>query len=96
MAPSTRLRVRVAPGAGSAAVVGRRGDAWKLRVAAPPERGRANAALVVLLADVLGLRRGAVRLVSGGGARDKVVELDGITESEAVRRLERAERARVA
>jgi uncharacterized protein len=96
MAPSTRLRVRVAPGAGAAAVVGRHGGAWKLRVAAPPERGRANDALVVLLADVLGLRRGAVRVVSGGSARDKVVELNGLTASEAERRLELAERERAA
>jgi uncharacterized protein len=95
-APSTRLRVRVAPGAGAAAVVGRYGDAWKLRVTAPPERGRANDAVVALLADALGLRRDAVRLVSGGSARDKVVEVDGLTTSEAERRLALAERKRAA
>ena len=93
-APSTRLRVRVAPGAGSPAVVGRHGEAWKLRVAAPPERGRANHAVVVLLAETLGVRREAVRLVGGGAARDKVVELDGLTASEAERRLAAAGRER--
>jgi uncharacterized protein (TIGR00251 family) len=95
-APSIRLHVRVSPGAGAAEVVGRHGDAWKLRVAAPPERGRANAAVVALLADALGLRREAVRLVSGGTRRDKVVELDGLTEGEAERRLAVAGRSRVA
>ena len=95
-APNTRLRIRVAPGAGTTAVVGRHGDAWKLRVTAPPERGRANDAVVALLADTLGLRRDAVRLVSGGSARDKVVELDGLTVGEAERRLAAAGRERVA
>jgi hypothetical protein len=84
----TRLRLRVSPGAGRSAVVGRHGDAWRVRVAAAPERGRANDAVVALLADVLGLRRPDVRLVAGASARDKVVELTGLTLDEAERRLE--------
>jgi uncharacterized protein YggU (UPF0235/DUF167 family) len=58
-----------------------------VRVAAAPERGRANDALVLLLSSRLGLPRPAVRVVSGFGTRDKVVELDGVTLEEAERRL---------
>jgi uncharacterized protein (TIGR00251 family) len=86
-AAPTRLRVRVAPGARRSAVVGRHGDAWKLRVHAAPERGRANAAVVDLLADVLGLAPRDVRVVAGHAARDKVVELDRLSLAEAERRL---------
>lgn len=86
-APSARLQLRVSPGATRSAVVGRHGAAWKLRVAAPPERGRANDEVVSLLADVLGLPRPHVRLVSGTGARDKIVELSGMGLEEAERRL---------
>jgi len=84
---SSRLRLRVSPGSSRAAVVGRHGEAWKIRVAAPPEGGRANDAVVRLLAETLALPRGAVTLVSGHGARDKIVELAGIEPSQIDRRL---------
>jgi uncharacterized protein (TIGR00251 family) len=86
-AVSTRLRLRVSPGASRAGVIGRHGGAWKVRVAAPPEGGRANDAVVRLLAETLSVPRDAVRLVSGQSARDKIVELTGIDGSQAERRL---------
>lgn len=87
---STRVRLRVAPGATRAGVVGRHGEAWKVRVTAAPEGGRANDAVVRLLADTLSLPREAVTLVSGHGARDKIVELAGIGPSQIERRLSSA------
>jgi uncharacterized protein len=71
-------------------VAGRVGEAWKLRVTAPAEGGRANAAVVRLLAETIGVPRARIALVSGYGARDKVVELDGVELAEAERRLEGA------
>jgi len=89
-AVSTRLRVRVSPGARSAEVLGRHGEAWKVRVAAPAEAGRANEAVVRLLADALSLPRDAVTLVSGHGARDKIVQLAGLDSTQVERRLSTA------
>ena len=89
-AVSTRVRLRVSPGAVRAGVVGRHGEAWKVRVAAPPEGGRANEAVLRLLADTLSLPREAVTLVSGHGARDKIVELAGLGPSQIERRLSSA------
>jgi uncharacterized protein YggU (UPF0235/DUF167 family) len=83
----TRLRLRVQPGAKSSGIVGRYGDAWKVRVAATPERGGATEAVLVLLADTLGVARGDVTLVSGAAARDKIVEVAGIPSEEMARRL---------
>ena len=88
-----RLRLRVVPGARASRLVGRHGDAWKLQVAAPPERGAANEAVVRLLADALGIDRGDVILVSGHASRDKIVELAGIDAREADRRLTSVEEA---
>jgi hypothetical protein len=86
--PSTRLRLRVSPGACRTELVGRHGDGWKVRVSAPPEDGRANDAVLKLLADRIGLPRRSIALVSGHSSREKLVQMDGIDRSEAERRLE--------
>ena len=84
---TTRLRLRVTPGARRSGIVGRYGEAWKVRVAAAPEDGRANAAVVSLLAETLDLPRESVSLVSGHGTRDKVVELSGLEPDRIAERL---------
>jgi uncharacterized protein YggU (UPF0235/DUF167 family) len=58
-----------------------------VRVGAPPERGKANDAVLALLAEVLAIPRSSVALVSGGASRDKIVELAGIGPDEIDRRL---------
>jgi uncharacterized protein YggU (UPF0235/DUF167 family) len=77
----------VVPGSARPGIVGRYGDGWKVRVAEAPERGRANDAVLELLAESLAVPRRDVELVSGHRTRDKVVELHGIAEDEAMRRL---------
>lgn len=66
------MRLRVSPGARSDRILGVHGGALKISVSAPPERGKANRAVVDLLATVLGLPRSAVRIVAGESSRDKV------------------------
>jgi uncharacterized protein (TIGR00251 family) len=83
----SRIRLRVSPGAARSAVVGRHGGAWKVRVHARPEGGRANDALVALLAETLSVPTRDIALVSGHAARDKTVALAGIEPDEIERRL---------
>ncbi len=85
--PTTRLRIRVSPGARTTELVGRHGDGWKVRVAAPPERGRANEALLGLLAARLHVAPAELTVVAGRSGRDKIVELRGLEPGEADRRL---------
>ena len=84
---STRLRLRVAPGAAQSEIVGRHGEAWKVRVAEPPENGRANEAVLRLLAETVEAPRASVALVSGHGGRDKIVMVEGVAAAQVERRL---------
>jgi len=79
----TSLRLRVVPGAKGPGVVGRHGDAWKVRVAAAPEDGKANDAVLDLLARTLDLPRRDLELSAGNSSRDKVVVLDGLSSEAA-------------
>jgi uncharacterized protein YggU (UPF0235/DUF167 family) len=88
--PSTRVRLRVSPGARRSELVGRHGEGWKVRVAEAPEGGRANEAVLDLLARELELPRRSLSIISGHTGRVKVVLLEGIDRAESERRLERA------
>ena len=86
-APHTSLRLRVVAGTARPGVVGRHGDAWKVRVTAPAEAGKAITAVVTLLAGVLDLPRRRISLTSGLSSRDKVVALEGLSVEAADARL---------
>jgi uncharacterized protein YggU (UPF0235/DUF167 family) len=86
-----RIVVRVQPGARGRGLVGWLADgSLKVKVAEPPEDGRANRAVCELLAAVLGVKPGAVAVVRGASARLKSIEVTGLTAGEAQRRLARA------
>ena len=68
-------------------VAGRHGEAWKLRVAQAPERGKANTAVLELLSDALRVPRRQLELVRGESDRDKVVTVSGLSLEEAEQRL---------
>ena len=86
-ASSARLKVKAVPGASRTEIVGRLGEALKVRVAAPPAGGQANRAILALLAERLGLSAADVTLVAGAAAPAKVVALRGLTAEQAWARL---------
>ena len=79
-ARAARLKVKVVPGASRTEIVGRLGEALKVRVAAPPEGGQANREVVALLAARVGLPWAAVSVVSGLTSASKVVAFQGLDE----------------
>jgi len=88
---SARIRVRVHPGARRERVTRRMDDgSWRIEVQASPADGRANDAVIRLLAEVLEVKRSDVRVVTGHAARAKVVEIEGLEGAEAEARLGRA------
>ena len=69
------VRVRVVPGASRTEVKGRYGDVIRVRVSAPPERGRANRAVVDLFEELVG---GDVEIVKGSSSEFKTVLIRGV------------------
>jgi uncharacterized protein len=89
MSPDLRAAVREVPGgvelsvfcqpkAARSALIGMHGGALKAKVKAPPAEGRANRALLDLLAGALGVPRGRLTLVSGEQSRNKRIQVDGV------------------
>jgi uncharacterized protein (TIGR00251 family) len=83
----TLLTLHIQPGAKKTEVAGLYGDALKIRLAAPPVDGKANAALIAFVADRLGLSKSAVHLKSGQTSRRKVLEVVAAPEDGAQRLL---------
>ena len=76
---SVRISVYVQPRASRTEVAGMHGDAWKIRVAAPPVDNAANAELIEFIALKLDIAKRSVRIAAGGTGRRKIVEIDGVS-----------------
>ena len=84
------IAVHAHAGAGRSEVVGRHGDALKIRVAVPPERGRANEAIAQLLAETIGVPAASVSITSGEKARAKRFTVDDVELDAVLDALERS------
>lgn len=76
MSAPVRLSVYIQPRASRTEIVGMHHGFLKIRLAAPPVDGAANAALVAFVADKIGVARSCVRIVSGSTGRRKIVEIE--------------------
>jgi uncharacterized protein (TIGR00251 family) len=86
-----KIHVKVIPSSSRDAIAGWLGEALKVRVSAPPERGRANSAVESVVAAALGVPSNCVRVVSGHASPRKVLEISGVSESEVYARLSKPE-----
>lgn len=85
---SARIAVRVHPGARRRGITGRLANGeWKVSVQVPAEGGRANEAVLEVLAAALSLRPRQLAVVRGAGSRSKVIEVAGVVAAEVERRL---------
>ncbi len=82
------ISVRVHPRSSQDRIQGFRDGTLRVNVTSPPHNGRANAALLELLADALGVAKSRLRIVRGRSSRDKLVAVDGLDAGEVIRRLD--------
>ena len=86
---TARIRVRVIPRGGRDAIDGWDGDVLRTRVSPPATDGKANDALIRLVAGALGVPRSSVRLAAGRRSRVKLLEVDGVSDEDVRERLQR-------
>lgn len=82
-----KLSLKVVPGASRSGIAGWLGDSLKVRVTAPAESGKANAAVIEVLSETLNIPKNFIEIVVGGASPRKVVEIDGLTETEINEKL---------
>jgi uncharacterized protein (TIGR00251 family) len=78
------IALHIQPGAKSTEICGEHGDALKIRLAAPPVDGKANASLLAFLSKLLGLPKAQLALVSGHTSRTKRVAINGLTADKVI------------
>lgn len=74
-----RVEAKVIPGASRTEISGWLGDSLKIKVAAPPEKGKANQAVIRLLAGKLGLPSQSITVIKGETSQRKTLEIDGLS-----------------
>lgn len=84
---SCLLQIKAVPGSSRTTIAGPLGDRLKIRVAAPPEGGQANAAIVALLAETLGLPSRQITITAGQTRPEKTVTITGRNASDAAKLL---------
>jgi len=77
-----RLEVKVVPGASRTELSGWLGQRLKVKVAAAPEKGKANQAVIKLLSEILAINESAITIVSGATSQRKAVEINGFSQQE--------------
>ncbi|OQY98567.1 MAG: hypothetical protein B6D35_11745 [Candidatus Brocadia sp. UTAMX2] len=73
------LSIRTLPGSSKNRIVGEYGGRLKLAVTAAPEKGKANKAVIELLADILRINESSIHIISGESSRDKRLMIEGLT-----------------
>lgn len=82
-----RIRVKIIPSASRNAITGFHADELVVKIAAPPEKGKANACLAAFLAKQVGVRKNAVTITSGQTSPVKRIAIAGITAATLQERL---------
>ena len=82
-----KLSIKVQPNAGKNQIVGLTNEVWRIKIAAPPDKGKANKELIEFLSSVLGLEKNRLDIIKGHTSHNKIVAVDGLTRAEIDTRL---------
>ena len=82
-----RISLRVYPNASRNELVGFTNGVLRVKVSAPPSKGKANRELIAFLSRLLGVGKDSINIIKGHTTRNKVVVIDGLSQEEVMKRL---------
>ena len=82
-----KISLRVYPNASRNEVVGFTDGVLRVKISAPPSKGKANRELITFLSRLLGVSKGGVNIMKGHTTRNKVIAIDGLSREEVMKRL---------
>ncbi len=86
----SKIAVKITPNAGRNEISGLADDVWRIKIAAPPEKGKANKELIEFLSKCLGTKKDNVIIIKGQNSHNKLVMVRGLPQEDVVRRLKSA------
>jgi uncharacterized protein len=86
-----KLSLKVVPSSSKDSIVGWHGKSLKIKVKAPPEKGKANAAVIALIAARIGIDKRWISIFSGELSSSKILEIDGLEDAQIVGAIDLAE-----
>lgn len=84
---ATNISVKVQPNANRNEVIGQIGGVWKIKIAAPPDKGKANKELVDYLSGLLNVKKAQINILRGQTTHNKVLGIEGLNLQEVIERL---------
>ena len=82
-----KLAVKITPNAGRNEILGLSNDTWRIKIAAQPERGKANKELIDFLSSRLGVKKDNVMIIKGQTSHNKMVMVQGLSRDDVIQRL---------
>jgi uncharacterized protein len=84
---TAKISVKVMPNAGKNEISGLTGDVWRIKIAAPPDKGKANKELIEFLSKILEISKDSLTLIKGHTSHNKIIAIYGLTISSVNSRL---------
>jgi uncharacterized protein len=82
-----KIAVKITPSAGRNEILSLTNDIWRIKIAAPPEKGKANKELIEFLSERLGIKKDSVIIIKGQTSHNKIVAISGVSHEMILRRL---------
>ena len=86
---NSKVSIKVLPNAARNEILGLSGGVWRIKVAAAPDKGKANKELISFLSEVLELKRDDLCIFRGHTSHNKIISVTGLTQEEVISRFTR-------